>query len=346
MATPGPAWHRRRLVIALAVGSIILQACGTSPSPTSPPGQVSARPTAGSLPVSPGPIAAPSASTAGSAPTPGSAFAGPTGSPAFPSSAGGPTVSAEAGAASACTDVPTLPSIQPLGETTVHFAQSGCDVSIVAVDLSTNGHPLRTVTFSPPLPAGTLDVRGTTTNWIGTGAFHGLTSATSPAGIRVRLDAKGTFQASARLLLKTAVRGAFEEWASGATASSQREGYSYAADQAAGPPNNFSYGVKRTAWSPANENGGNEWIELAYATPIVPAAVKVWENSGAGAVRMIESFEDASKTWIVLWAGTDPTAPGSVAAFSPTLQAASSSTTRIRVTIDTSVPDWNEIDAV
>ncbi len=61
---------------------------------------------------------------------------------------------------------------------------------------------------------------------------------------------------------------------------------------------------------------------------------------------MVEGYDAATSSWSTLWSGVDPTKPGVTTPFSPSLAATAGPISRIRLTIDTHVPDWNEIDAV
>lgn len=306
------AWAAILVVLATVAG-----ACGTSETPTS------------------------SAASAGASSTPGS------GSPiaAVPS----PGASGLAGTSPSivdCAAPPSLPSQQVFGATTLHFVQSGCSIGISGVDLAANTGTLRKVTFDPPIAAGSIDPTAGTTDWTTSGTFEGHSALHSAAG-DVTLDEAGTYQGAAHVQLRLNVSGAFRQYASAATASSERsETFDTGADGATGHPDNEKYGDKSTAWAPATKDGGLEWLELTYPTAVIPAGVRVWENFGSGFVTRIEAFDDANGSWTALWSGKDPTVPGVVAAFSPPLQQPAFATTRIRVTVDTSVSDWNEIDAV
>ncbi len=135
------------------------------------------------------------------------------------------------------------------------------------------------------------------------------------------------------------------QWAASATASTEYQPDVSSASQASGSPDTTSYGDDITAWAPAEEDGGIEWIELTYARSVVPTGINIWESSGAGFVTQVDAWDDATHAWRTLWQGNDPT-PREVAAFSPPLAATDLATQFIRVTIDTRVPGWNEIDAV
>lgn len=139
--------------------------------------------------------------------------------------------------------------------------------------------------------------------------------------------------------------GALRQWAVGATASSQYGSDAWSAMQATGEPDTAQYGDYPTAWAPSSSEGGPEWLELTYALEVLPLEVVVHESSGAGMVTRIEARDEATGEWHVLWEGEDPS-PAELVAFSPSLDLMEGPTRTIRLSIDTDVPDWNEIDAV
>jgi hypothetical protein len=137
-----------------------------------------------------------------------------------------------------------------------------------------------------------------------------------------------------------------EQWATSATASSQYGDDDWSAEQATGAPDSHDYGDESTAWAPANKDGTTEWLSLDYAQAVMPTGLHVVESDAPGFVRRIEAWDEATSAWSTLWQGSDPTPAGAIGDFSPPLTAVDWPTRRIRVTIDTTVPDWNEIDAV
>ena len=138
---------------------------------------------------------------------------------------------------------------------------------------------------------------------------------------------------------------AIDQWASDATASSEYGNDSWSAGQATGAPDTTSYGDYSTAWAPDVLDGGIEWIELTYDVAVIPERVTVWETSGNGFVTLIEAWDDASGGWLTLWQGADDS-PAAVHGFSPPLEPTEAATRRVRISVDTAVEGWNEVDAV
>jgi hypothetical protein len=105
------------------------------------------------------------------------------------------------------------------------------------------------------------------------------------------------------------------------------------------------YGDVETAWAPAAADIGSQWLEVGYDIPVRPTEVVIWESSGAGFVTLVEARDERSGDWVTLWEGDDPS-PDALSGFSPPLQATDVVTDTLRVTIDTSGPGWQEIDAI
>jgi hypothetical protein len=164
---------------------------------------------------------------------------------------------------------------------------------------------------------------------------------TADAEVRGRLDRV------LRLLRDVEVDddGRLRQWAAAAKASSEYTADACAAKQAAGKPDTKEAGDKPTAWAPAAQDAGIEWIELTYEVAVRPARVRIHETCGPGTVVKIEALDPDGK-WHELWKGADPSREAP-AWFDPEFAAPAFATKAIRVTVDTSlVAGWNEVDAV
>jgi hypothetical protein len=172
--------------------------------------------------------------------------------------------------------------------------------------------------------------------WTGTGSFRGTAQVAGLLGA-VSLTQQGTYTATTTAVLTEPLGGPSRQWATEAKASSQLSD-KWSATQATGGP-------ARKAWAPLLKDGGSEWLEVTYPKAVTPTAIDIWEMFGPGFVTKVEAFDQKKNGWSKLWEGTDPTnhAPK---AFSPPLAKTALSTTRIRLTVNTAVPDWNEIGAV
>jgi hypothetical protein len=220
--------------------------------------------------------------------------------------------------------------------TKIQFAQSGCNVAIVSIELYAQTHLLRRAVFNPPLPAGSLADKGAS-SWTGTGKFRSTGQQTGHSGA-VSLTQEGIYKATAALKLTEQQGGPSTQWATSATASSQFNQDKWYASQATGAPNG-------KAWAPLTKDGTTEWLELTYAQAVIPTAIKIWESLGPGFVTKVEAYDKAKNSWSKLWEGTD-LAQGTHKIFSPPLAKSSLRVDRIRLTVNTNAPDWNEVEAV
>ncbi|MBN1120322.1 MAG: PPC domain-containing protein [Anaerolineae bacterium] len=78
-----------------------------------------------------------------------------------------------------------------------------------------------------------------------------------------------------------------EQWAVRATASSQYTDTDWSASQATGETDTPECGDYDTAWASASATGV-EWLQLEYATPVVPTTVVIYETYNPGALYQID----------------------------------------------------------
>jgi hypothetical protein len=82
--------------------------------------------------------------------------------------------------------------------------------------------------------------------------------------------------------------GRLEQWAVSASASSSYGEESWSPQAAIGEPDTYpSCGDIATAWASANSTG-RDWLELVYATPVVPTEIAVYQTYNPGAIYLIE----------------------------------------------------------
>jgi hypothetical protein len=138
------------------------------------------------------------------------------------------------------------------------------------------------------------------------------------------------------------------QWASSVIGySSQYGSTSWAASQALGAPDVSSYGENSHAWSPASSNGTHEYLTLRYTTPVQATGFSVRETDGNGFVTQVD-LVDTSNTYHTIWAGTDPTQPGTPADFAINFAETSYPVKGIKVYVDTNHDpnNYEEIDAI
>lgn len=125
--------------------------------------------------------------------------------------------------------------------------------------------------------------------------------------------------------------------------SATLSGVAWSPQQAVGTPNCPSAGDNELSWATMAANGGIEWIELEFASPVPVAKIIVHQNDNPGAIIRIEAHDTDTPT--VLWSGES--ARGAAPLAEVFVAEAKATTQTIRVVLDTRiVPGWNEIDAV
>jgi hypothetical protein len=118
----------------------------------------------------------------------------------------------------------------------------------------------------------------------------------------------------------------------------------FSAGQATGAPDTLAAEDLPTAWAPASEDGGAEWLQLDYETAVEIAQVRVRQNCGAGCIAKVAAVLESGRE-VVIWQGRQDAATGIVEA--PFHAPAGLKARGVRVYLDTArVPGWNEIDAV
>jgi hypothetical protein len=124
----------------------------------------------------------------------------------------------------------------------------------------------------------------------------------------------------------------------------QGAGKTWSASRAVGPPDANPDVDDPNAWASAKPDGGPEWLELGYSTPLVATSVRIYEVNARGAVVQID-VRDAGGTWRKVWTGTTPTTgSGPLTIEFPVTASAVSG---VRLVLDTTRSlGWNEIDAV
>jgi hypothetical protein len=135
------------------------------------------------------------------------------------------------------------------------------------------------------------------------------------------------------------------QWASSAAASSEFSNPSWAAVQAVGQPDTRECGDQTTAWA-SSSSAGNDWLEVRFATPVIPSQINIYESYEPNQVVQVELI-GSDGTYFVVYTGL------------VTIQNTCPFIFTIDVDIDTPVVgalitidqtnsdlSWNEIDAV
>jgi hypothetical protein len=139
--------------------------------------------------------------------------------------------------------------------------------------------------------------------------------------------------------------GALRQWAVAATASSEYSSPDWGAQQATGAPDTMECGDIQTAWA-SESSDGVDWLEVTFATAVVPTEISVRETNSPGFVSRIEVRDEMGR-YQTVWQGT----PGAVEKCPRVLTVPVSGVTirvnTVRINLDQrDGGDWNEIDAV
>lgn len=127
----------------------------------------------------------------------------------------------------------------------------------------------------------------------------------------------------------------------------------YGPEQATGEPDTLKGGDHETAWAPLFPDAGEEWLLLEYASAVVPARVKIFENFNPGVVYKVTVF-DADGKEFEAWKGKDPTPAKNDKGISEIELKVTIKTQRVKIYLNTEPdpnvqrvePPYNEIDAV
>jgi hypothetical protein len=144
-------------------------------------------------------------------------------------------------------------------------------------------------------------------------------------------------------IMTTAVCSAADsnQWASGATASSEYTADRWSANQAIGAPNTDSCGDIATSWAPASSGSEPEWLNLSFTTPVLATGIRVHETYNAGSIYQVDLVDTSGQKHMV-WTGTDNTAcPGWFEITFPKTDYSVNG-----VVLYTKIAGWEEIDAV
>ncbi len=137
------------------------------------------------------------------------------------------------------------------------------------------------------------------------------------------------------------------QWAISAVASSEYGVDSWSAKQAVGEPNVDECGDNSRAWASSSSNTV-EWIELTYATPVVPMEINIYQSYNPSQVVEVDVISPDGITYIV-WTGSPEKMEYCPDLMTITIDLEEEIVAqKVVVIIDQSVLDtsWNEIDAV
>jgi hypothetical protein len=121
----------------------------------------------------------------------------------------------------------------------------------------------------------------------------------------------------------------------------------WAAYQALGQPDTFSYGDIITAWAPRPINGTLEFITVGFPQPVYSTGSVIRETYGNGFVYQIDALDQNFNAQTV-WTGIDQSQPGAPAEAIFTWVETPNLTYGLKIYTDTNhnLTAWEEIDAI
>jgi hypothetical protein len=134
------------------------------------------------------------------------------------------------------------------------------------------------------------------------------------------------------------------QWASGAVASSEYGSAGWSAIQATGAPDTPECGDIQTAWASATATG-LDWLELTYDTPVVPTEINIYETHSPGFIVEVEVIDEMGDYYSI-WTGDPELDAECPRIFSLTVTGVDFPVQGVRINLDQTDGNWNEIDAV
>jgi hypothetical protein len=138
-----------------------------------------------------------------------------------------------------------------------------------------------------------------------------------------------------------------KQWAGSVLGFSSQYGTGdWSAARALGAPDSPLYGDQGTAWAPAEQNAGQEFISVGFERSIYASGALVREVFSNGFVVQIDAI-DAQGIAHTVWSGIDTSQPGAVADFVASWDTTPYLTSGLTIRIDTARSgSWEEIDAI
>ncbi len=137
------------------------------------------------------------------------------------------------------------------------------------------------------------------------------------------------------------------QWAVAAKASSEYGDSAWNAEQAVGAPNVEECGDNGLAWA-SFQSDGLDWIELSYATPVIPTAINIYQSFNPSQVIEVDLIATDGTTYLA-WQGK----PKKISTCPDLMEITFDEkqemlVEKVVVYVDQSVLNlgWNEIDAV
>jgi len=249
--------------------------------------------------------------------------------------AGTTTVTAIAGTLQATTTVvvhpPKPPASVSVSPSVVTIVAGGVE-QLTARALDIEGRPT-SVSFEWSSADPAIVTVGPASGMI-TGISIGTTTVTASVG---------DLRATAVVSVETGVF--VEQWAAGATASTEYTSDEWSAVQAVGAPNVDGCEDDPRAWATLAADGV-DWLELTYIQPVRPSEIRIHENWAVGSIVKVE-LKDASGSYRTVHTAQPTDAVTCPHVLTIPITGITTLISTIRISLDQRLTlDWNEIDAV
>jgi hypothetical protein len=144
---------------------------------------------------------------------------------------------------------------------------------------------------------------------------------------------------------ETATTSTIRQWANSGSASSEFGSSGWTAQQAVGAPDTPTCGDNTTAWASMDYNGV-DWLDVGFATPVVPTQINIYESYTPGSIVKVE-VRDTGGSFHTVWQGTPASVAECPRVFVINISDIDFKVTSVLISVDQSVlGNWDEIDAV
>jgi hypothetical protein len=135
------------------------------------------------------------------------------------------------------------------------------------------------------------------------------------------------------------------QWASSASASSEYGSDSWSAAQVIGSPDTSECGESTTAWA-SSYYDGVDWLEVGFATPVVPTQINIYETYNPGSIVKVE-VRDEEGSFHTVYEATPAYVEECPRTFKINISDIDFKVTSVLISLDQSIlMEWDEIDAV
>jgi hypothetical protein len=157
-------------------------------------------------------------------------------------------------------------------------------------------------------------------------------------------DARAAFVLTVEPIAPCSAGGLCEQWAVGATASSEYSANAWSANQATGWPNAIPCEDDGRAWASSNSDG-IDWLELVYPDSVRPTEIRIHEVLGVSSIVKVEVKDGAGNYHTVHTAQSGSQTCPRILTIPVT--GISAAVKVVRLSLDQrALNQWNEIDAV